>query len=147
MFFLDKLFKIEKETADHTVKLQMKKEDLYDIRNTMHEALNNRVLLGMIPWENIALEEAKVKDVVHEIVEIVSQKIEGSTYHNDMQEDLECQFSKQQIYLIYSIYAMKNDIKKILCMESAYAAMAETFEKFIKEMDECSEEERENRPV
>ena len=143
MFFLDRLYRMEKETAGHTLKVQMTKEDLYDIRNTMHEALNNRVLLGMIPWENIELENEKVKETINEVIELISQKIEGSAYHNDMQGDLECLFNKQQIYIIYSIYAMKNDIKKILCMESAYAGMADTFEKIIKEMDKKAEEQKE----
>jgi len=141
MFFLDRLYRMEKETADHTYKLTMCKEDLYEIRNTMHEALENRVLLSMIPWENISLDEKKVKNVLHGIMELISEKIEGGTYHNDLQESITCYFTKQQIYTVYSIYAMKNDIKKILCMESSYAALADRFGEIIREMNQVASKE------
>jgi len=122
----------------HTVTLT--KHELNDIRSLM--ATQNSTLLSMVTWYKAEILENRQQEIIEEIINLCNEIINNDSWNNDFlenQKTVNINLTARQIYVIYSIYLMNDNIKKLVGLPSVYSNYVEKFKKIIVNLENNKE--------
>ncbi len=108
------------------------KHELNDIRSIMSS--QNKMTLPMVQWFQADLLNNKQEEIISEIISLSDKIIKDDSWNNDFfenKETISLDLTEQQIYVIYSIYLMNDNMKKLVGMHSVYSSYVEKFKKII----------------
>lgn len=133
-----KRWKLAKYSINNsTHKITLTKHELNDIRSLM--AVQNSMLLSMVQWYQAEILDNKQEEIIAEIIHLSDDIIKNDSWDNDFfenQEIIYISLTEQQIYVIYSIYLMNDNMKKLVGMHSVYSYYVEKFKKIIDSLND-----------
>lgn len=132
-------FKENKNDSIHTITLT--KDELNNIRSLM--STQNTMLLAMVEWYKIELLDNKQEEIILEIINLSNNIINNDSWDNDFfgnDEVININLTEEQIYVIYSIYLMNDDMKKLVSVHSDYSSYVEKFKKIIDGLEKNNDD-------
>jgi len=125
-------FRNQSKNKETIIRVTLTKHELNDIRSIMSS--QNSMTLSMVQWFQADLLNNKQEEIISEIIYLSDKIIKNDSWNNDFfenNETISLDLTEQQIYVIYSIYLMNDNMKKLVGMHSVYSSYVNKFRKII----------------